>query len=93
VFRSVTIHGTGAGLCNLYFTASDQPDLKLRELPPLTDVAEDCRVDVERARAIELTTDPSHGIVLTDDYNPVEYYDAANRETLRKNLAAWGTIR
>jgi hypothetical protein len=27
------------------------------------------------------------GRVLTDDYNPVEFYDAVNREELRKNLA------
>jgi len=25
--------------------------------------------------------------VLTDDYNPVEFYDAANREVIRRNLA------
>jgi hypothetical protein len=35
----------------------------------------------------------AHGIVLTDDYNPVEYYDAANRENLRKQLAQWMTVR
>ena len=27
------------------------------------------------------------GIVLRDDYNPVEYYDAANRERFRRELA------
>ena len=31
---------------------------------------------------------PQHGIVLTDDYNPVEFYDAANREDIRRGLAA-----
>jgi len=31
--------------------------------------------------------DPQSGIVLTDDYNPVEYYDAANREEYRKYTA------
>ncbi len=93
VFRSVRIHGTGVGLCNLYFAASDEPDLKLGSLPPLATIAEPCRDDVERARAIELTTEPAHGIVLTDDYNPVEYYDAANREMLRKNLVAWARPR
>jgi hypothetical protein len=29
----------------------------------------------------------AHGIVLTDDYNPVEFRDAANREELRRRLA------
>jgi hypothetical protein len=26
-------------------------------------------------------------IILTDDYNPVEFYDAPNRESIRRNLA------
>ena len=30
---------------------------------------------------------PQSGIVLTDDYNPVEFYDAANREHMRRMLA------
>jgi len=32
-------------------------------------------------------TDPRHGRVLTDDYNPVEFYDAAHREQTRRWLA------
>jgi hypothetical protein len=31
--------------------------------------------------------DTNHGRVLTDDFNPVEYYDAANREKFRRQLA------
>jgi hypothetical protein len=34
-----------------------------------------------------------HGLVLTDDYNPVEFYDAANRESLRRNLALGAKMR
>jgi hypothetical protein len=35
-------------------------------------------------------TDPGSGRILTDDYNPVEYFDARNREEVRKRLAlAW----
>ncbi|HXC99628.1 MAG TPA: fused MFS/spermidine synthase [Verrucomicrobiae bacterium] len=92
-FRNVTIHGTGMGLGNMYCAASDGPDMPLHTMPPLTDVIEFCRNDVEHARAITLTTDAAHGIVLTDDYNPVEYYDATNRESLRKQLAQWMTVR
>ncbi len=29
----------------------------------------------------------SSGIVLTDDYNPVDFRDAANRERFRRDLA------
>jgi spermidine synthase len=90
VFRSVTVHGTGVEESNIYFAASDSPDLKLDPslLPPIADVPELCRDGVAGSREISLTNNPTHGIVLTDDYNPVEYYDAANREALRKRLAA-----
>jgi hypothetical protein len=33
-------------------------------------------------------TNPQQGRVLTDDYNPVDFYDAANREKMRRYLAA-----
>ncbi len=92
-FHSVIIHGIGDGLGNMYFAASDLPEMKLHKLPPLTDVIEFCRDDVDHARAITLTTDAAHGIVLTDDYNPVEYYDAPNREMLRKQLAQWMKVK
>jgi hypothetical protein len=32
-------------------------------------------------------TDPTHGIVLTDDFNPVDFHDAQNRERQRRELA------
>jgi len=31
---------------------------------------------------------PESGRVLTDDFNPVEFYDAPNRERTRRSLAA-----
>ena len=30
---------------------------------------------------------PEHGRVLTDDFNPVEFYDVRNRERIRRDLA------
>jgi hypothetical protein len=32
-------------------------------------------------------TAPESGRILTDDYNPAEFYDAHNREQLRRGLA------
>ena len=32
-------------------------------------------------------TDPTHGRVLTDNFNPVEFYDAHNRERHRRYMA------
>jgi hypothetical protein len=46
-----------------------------------------CRKQVAEAFAHTPLPDPRSGIVLTDDYNPVEYYDAANREIVRRRLA------
>lgn len=85
VFRNVRIHASGSG--NVFFVASGQPDLQLRNPSDLSMVHETCRQEVSAALANILTTDPRHGLVLTDDYNPVEYFDAANRELVRRQLA------
>jgi len=84
VFHSVRIHGSDKD--NLFFVASDQPEMELRNAPDLSEVHEACRQEVQDAYATVLKTDPANGIVLTDDYNPVEYYDAPNREEIRRNL-------
>jgi hypothetical protein len=41
----------------------------------------------ERAFASRPAAEGSHGRVLTDDFNPVDVQDAANREDLRRRLA------
>jgi len=84
VFPSVRIHGAYIG--NMFFVASDQPDLEMRNPPDLSQVHKASLPEVQEAFANLLKTDPTHGLVLTDDYNPVEYYDAANREEIRRNL-------
>jgi spermidine synthase len=85
VFRSVRIHATGAG--NVFFVASDQTKLVMHRQVNLAEVHSVCRKQVAEALALTPVPDPKSGIVLTDDYNPVEYYDAANRESLRRRLA------
>jgi spermidine synthase len=84
VFHSVRIHGSDNA--NMFFVASDQPQMEMRSSPDFSEVHEACRQQVQEACASILKTDPAHGLVLTDDYNPVEYYDAANREKIRRNL-------
>jgi spermidine synthase len=87
VFHSVRIHGADKdNIGNLFFVASDQPEMTMRSSPNFSEVHESCRQKVQDACATILKTDPAHGLVLTDDYNPVEYYDAANREQIRRNL-------
>jgi spermidine synthase len=84
VFADVRIHAGGNG--NVFFVASNQPLKRLRE-PDLESVHVHCREDAREAYEIIVQTNPQSGIVLTDDYNPVEYYDAANREEYRRYTA------
>jgi spermidine synthase len=85
VFRGVRIHASGNG--NVFFAASQSDDMRLRSSPDPSTVHPSCRGDVLDAIATVVTTDPAHGIVLTDDYNPAEYYDAVNREIYRRTTA------
>jgi spermidine synthase len=83
VFSSVRVHGTGNG--NLFFAASSQP-LKLAAIST-ADAHPDVRHEVSACLASNLSIDPTAGRVLTDDFNPVEFYDAENREAHRRRLA------
>jgi len=85
VFASVKIHASGNG--NVFFVASPNPDLSVTRPPAFLDIPHQLKLDAQRALAGVMQTDPAHGIVLTDDYNPTDYYDARNREYLRKTLA------
>jgi spermidine synthase len=85
VFPGVRIHGTGQG--NVFFVASDQAELEVRREPDFGSVHPVAREHARGAFAGLLTANPDHGIVLTDDFNPVEFHDAANREAIRRALA------
>jgi spermidine synthase len=85
VFRSVRIHQAGNG--NVFYVASENPELTLLRGYDLAEVHFHARERVREA-FIQLTeANPKRGIVLTDDYNPVDFYDAANREENRRRLA------
>jgi spermidine synthase len=86
VFRSVRIHSAGTG--NVFFVASDAPDLETLNQPDFDQVHASCRDSVRYTFANIVEAHPLHGVVLTDDYNPVEFYDAANREETRRRLVA-----
>ncbi|MDX1951621.1 MAG: fused MFS/spermidine synthase [Verrucomicrobiota bacterium] len=83
VFPYVTIHAAGNG--NIFFVASASP------LVPgnfdTSQVAPDQRDEVLTAWRTTHTVPPEKGMVLTDDYNPIEFYDATNRERHRRILA------
>ncbi len=85
VFSGVRVHGARGA--NTLFVASDRAPLTILHPPELGGVHPDALADVRAAFAGSWEPDLSQGIVLTDNFNPVEYYDAANREKFRRLLA------
>ena len=91
VFPNVRIHcdirhQTVENLMNVFFVASSAP-LKIQRPPTFDHVHPVCRDQVESAFSQVVEADPNHGIILTDDYNPADYYDASNREGERRGMA------
>ncbi len=85
VFKTVRIHASGNG--NVFFVATNADSFEEhREFPH-------ARAHIEMAGAIRdalagiRQVNPESGIVLTDDFNPVEFHDAGNREDMRRSLA------
>jgi spermidine synthase len=85
VFISVRIHAGRNG--NTLFVASARSPLTFVHRPDLSQVYAGCLGLVQDAFTTTREVDPDKGRVLTDDFNPVEFYDAANRESLRRALA------
>jgi hypothetical protein len=87
VFPSVLIHSVKREDRNTLFVASSNPNLAILHPANFDLVHGNCVSEVRDAFETLRLTDPNHGIVLTDDFNPVEFKDAKNRENLRRNLA------
>ena len=87
VFQGVRVHASQLPFDNIYFVASDRPELAFIRPPDVSGVHPMLRQTVEEIYATRVATDSHHGRVLTDDFNPVEFYDAANRERWRRSLA------
>jgi len=85
VFQSVRAHTSGDG--GIFFAASDRPTLEFVHPPDLANVHPQVQRDTEVTYNHVVDTIPEHGRVLTDDYNPAEFYDARNREEIRRRLA------
>jgi predicted membrane-bound spermidine synthase len=86
VFKSVKIHGQEKD-GNIFFVASDRSDLIFLHEPERTNIHPSQIHSVIAAYQGQFVSDPTQGRILTDDFNPVDYYDAANRETIRRRLA------
>jgi spermidine synthase len=85
VFPGVRVHDSGSG--NIFFAATDRPHPVFVHQPDLSHVHPDARHQTEAGLSDLATPSPNDGRILTDDYNPVEFYDARNREEIRRRLA------
>ena len=85
VFGSVRIHASGNG--NVFFVASPAPELKQHRTMDFDKMHATVRQQAREALEGIKETNPKSGIVLTDDFNPVEFHDAKNREQFRRQLA------
>lgn len=91
VFPNVRIHCdignlANANFVNVCFVAAPGP-LNLHRPASFDSVHPFVRQQVTAAFSQIVEADPAHGIVLTDDYNPVDYFDAHNREKERWAIA------
>ena len=85
VFRNVAIH-TSDESSQFFFAASDMDPMKFARNPDLSVIHPIVRDPVAHGFRTVVDTYPDHGMVLTDNYNPVEFWDARNREETRKKL-------
>jgi hypothetical protein len=85
VFTAVRAHTSGDG--GIFFAASERPNLDFVHPPDLSNVHPSVLRDTEATYSGVVDTILEHGRVLTDDYNPAEFYDARNREDIRRRLA------
>lgn len=85
VFPAVAVHVSPSG--NMFFVASNRAPLEFRAPASLENVHPYVRPDLEAALASATPVDSERGLILTDDYNPVDYFDAPNRERTRRILA------
>lgn len=87
VFGNVRVYGI-FGHNTMYVAATRDPLQPLRE-PDLDNIHPDCQQATRDIFHSPIEPDYSRGILLTDDYNPSEFRDAANREALRLNMARY----
>ncbi len=85
VFKGVKLHTQGQGA--IFFAAMDRPDPTFVHEPDFTNVHPRARIETETAFHNLVEPSPERGRVLTDNFNPVEFYDAKNRELIRRHLA------
>jgi predicted membrane-bound spermidine synthase len=84
VFAGVRLHAADD---QGYFVATDRPEPGFVRPPEWDQVHPLVLSSLQAVFATIVETPPDHGRVLTDDFNPVEFYDAQNREAMRRRFA------
>ena len=82
VFPGVRVHNDDS---QNYFVATDRPEPEFVRAPELERIYPALRSQARLVFARIIRTVPESGLVLTDDFNPAEFYDAQNREATRRN--------
>jgi len=85
VFPGLRLHTADNGA--IFYVASRSPLGGFRRDPDLSGVHPLVQQETRTVFNCTVHTRPESGRVLTDNYNPVEFYDAANRELIRRSLA------
>jgi spermidine synthase len=85
VFPGIRIHTAGNG--GIFFAATARPAPAFAHAPDFSNIHPAALRDTQAAFSTLVDTLPESGRVLTDNYNPVEFYDARNRENIRRRLA------
>jgi len=85
VFPGVRLHSNNRGA--VFFAATDRPDPVFVHPPDLAGAHPHIEREAKATFADVVEPIPEDGRVLTDNYNPAEFFDARNREEVRRNLA------
>lgn len=85
VFPFVRLYTNNNG--NLYFVASPDPEAHIKKPFDWTEAPAKVRYQLEAASQPVTPPASTRAIILTDNFNPIEYYDAKNRMEYRRLLA------
>lgn len=86
VFPGVRVHEAAQ---QLFIAATDRAQPEFVHAPDFARMHPAIAGEARAAFANRVYLEPGHGQVLTDDFNPVEFYDARNREEARRELLRW----
>jgi spermidine synthase len=86
VFPGVRVHASAA---QVFVAATDRPEPEFVRAPDLARIHASVREAAAGCFQRRIEVAVAHGRVLTDDFNPAEFYDARNREEARRELVRW----